>query len=142
VPDLVGLHIAAASSRLRAAGFSGLPALVRSRWVANNNVPAEEVVSQDLDPGMEVDRSTAVPIVVSAGGPATPVPDLPAQAQAHAERLNGFDRSELVLVVDTDAGTAFKTDAWLFGPCAAVDLAYRTFPDPAYGDSCYASDSN
>jgi hypothetical protein len=44
---------------------------------------------------------------------------------------------EKILVVQTDAGTAYKTNALLAGPCAAVQLAYRTFLDPIYGDRCY-----
>ncbi len=71
------------------------------------------------------------------GGPAIVFDDLPAEAHAHAQTLAQFDETEPVLVSATAAGVAYKTDAWLFGPCDAVNAAYRTYADPSYGESCY-----
>jgi hypothetical protein len=135
-PSLVGLTVEEAYDELRKSGFSGRPALVKSRYIASNSVPAGVVVAQDIPPGTVAMPSTAVPIEVSAGGPAVDLQQLPVSTQQVALTLAGFDPEELILVVDTIAGTAFKTDAWLFGPCPAVDAAYRTFPDPEYGTSC------
>ena len=72
------------------------------------------------------------------GGPAVTFDELPDHV---AQWLTSTGRSpfgdEPILVVDTAVGVAYKTDTLLFGPCAAVDAAYRTFQDPIYNDRCY-----
>lgn len=140
-PALVGLTVEEAFDALRSSGFSGQPALVRSRYIANNSTPAGVVIAQDIPPETVVAAGTAVPIEVSAGGPAVESQELPASTQLFALALPGFDPEEPILVVDTAAGIAFKTDRWLFGHCPAVDAAYRTFADPEYGTSCEVASS-
>lgn len=137
VPDLVGLDLEEALGRLRDTGFSGQPALIESRYVANDDIARGVVVAQDVDPGAPLSAAAPVPIEVSAGGPARQLADLPPEARTLAEGLASFDGEEPILEVTTDVGVAYKTDRWLFGPCAAVDAAYRTFADPAYDRQCY-----
>lgn len=136
VPDLIGKTTGQAFDLLRHAGFQG-GALVQSRYIANESVATGTIAAQGVPAGTSVRSYSAVLIEVSAGGPAVKPTGLPRQARDHLARLAGFDPAEPVLIVDTTAGTAYKVDRWLFGPCAAVDEAYRTFADPQYGDSCY-----
>ena len=127
MPDLLGLTYTEAESRLHAGGVEQFD----TRWQALEDVAANVVASQEPAPG----EQGPITLVFSTGGPAVPLVDVPAQAQELARGL--LAPGEQVLVVQTDAGTAYKVDAVLFGPCAAVDAAYRTFLDPQYGSPCY-----
>jgi hypothetical protein len=137
VPDLVGLTVDEAVVELHAAGFSGNPALVDSRYIASDDIEIDTIMRQAPPPGIVVDADDPVAIHVSAGGPAIGFDELPEQARSFASQLPGYDQTEPILASPTEHGTAYKTDAWLFGPCAPVDVAYRTFADPVYGDRCY-----
>jgi hypothetical protein len=137
VPDLVGLTIDEAVTELHDAGFSGNPALFQSRYIASDNVEIDIVMAQEPPPATISDANDAIAIDVSAGGPTISFDELPMQAQSFTSQLPGYDETEPILAASTGHGTAYKTDTWLFGPCAAVDDAYRTFADPAYGDRCY-----
>jgi hypothetical protein len=109
--------------------------LVRS--IANEAVTPDVVFEQS--PAADSPISPDVPIVltVSAGGPVSTYDRLPEAAQALVEDRPEFDPDEPILVVNTPNGTAYKTDGLLFGPCSAVDAAYRTFADGRYDDDCY-----
>ena len=76
-------------------------------------------------------------LVASGGGPTTTVGELPSRTRRFTRSLDGFDTAEPIRIAHTSRGIAYKTDEWLFGPCAAVEAAYRTFQDPTYGDRCY-----
>jgi hypothetical protein len=137
VPDLVGLTVDEAVVELQAAGFNGNPALFQSRYIASDDVELDVVMSQEPPPTTVTGADDPVAIDVSAGGPAISFDELPGQARSFTSQLPGYDKTEPILAVSTGQGMAYKIDAWLFGPCAAVDDAYRTFADPAYGDRCY-----
>jgi hypothetical protein len=104
---------------------------------ANPGVAEGAVVSQDPQPGTQVPEGSLVVVVMSGGGPVTDWASLPAQARTFTDGLMGYHRSEPIRVVQTSAGEAYKTDAWLFGPCPAVARAIATVLDPSYDDRCY-----
>jgi PASTA domain len=137
VPDLAGLDVESAYESLRAAGFTGNPGIVDLHYVADNEVAKNVIIRQEKPPGSLVEPHHEVALFVSAGGPAVGFGELPLEDQAFARGIAGFDEAEPVLVVLTEEGNAYKTDAILFGPCGAVDVAYRTFPDPLYDRRCY-----
>lgn len=132
MPDLVGMSHSQAQEALRAVGIKSW---VEIAYVASDETPKDHVIAQDPEPGEPVASHVGWRLTYSAGGPAVPISDVPAQA---AELLRDrLGPGEQVLVVETEAGTAYKTNALLVGPCAAVDLAYRTFLDPRYDDECF-----
>jgi len=135
VPDLVGLDHDAAFEAVVSAGITNSFAL-DGRWIANNDVPAGVIASQDIDAGARAEPTAAIPVIFSMGGPAVRLNEVPMDAQAHTQSLDRYDKSEPLLVARTTKGDAYNTDEWLFGPCEAVEEAYRTFVDPTYRDSC------
>ena len=137
VPSIVGLRVSDAAELMQRNGFTGVPALFQSRYVANHSVSQDFIVEQDPPPGGTLANNAAIKIIVSAGGPVLPFSALPEPAQAFARSLTGYDTSEPVLLSRTAQGDAYKTDAWLFGPCPAVQSAYRSYLDPAYDRACY-----
>ena len=136
VPGLVGTPISEAGDLLRAAGM--VEPLWNSRWIADDSIPAGIITAQAPSPDTATAPNTTMAITVSAGGPAVTFDDLPDHV---AHWLTSTGRSpfgdEPILVVDTAVGVTYKTDTLLFGPCAAVDAAYRTFQDPIYNDRCF-----
>ncbi|MDQ3825765.1 MAG: PASTA domain-containing protein [Actinomycetota bacterium] len=132
VPDVVGLSGSALDERLSSLGLQD----VWKPWadVASNDAPQGTVLAQYPPAGSSLE-GRRLELTFSAGGPAVDVSQIPPEAAAliAPTLMDG----EKVLVVETEAGTAYKTDALLAGPCAAVRLAYRAFPDPTYGDRCY-----
>ncbi|HXH58878.1 PASTA domain-containing protein [Iamia sp.] len=104
---------------------------------ANEGVAEGAVVSQDPQPGAQVPEGSLVVVVMSGGGPVTDWASLPAEARTFTDGLMGYHRSEPIRLVQTSAGEAYKTDAWLFGPCPAVARAIATVLDPSYDDRCY-----
>ena len=135
MPNLVGKDYESATAALDTAGIS---ADREYRAIANATVPADRLAAQRPAAGQPVPApGTEIVLEFSAGGPTITFAELPARARAFANTLMDYDETELILVTTTAKGVAFKTDAWLFGPCPAVDAAYRTYPDPTYGDKCY-----
>ena len=136
VPGLVGTPISEAADLLRAAGM--VEPGWDSRWIADDSTLAGIITAQAPSPDMTIQPNTTIAITVSAGGPAITFDDLPDHV---AQWLSSTGRSpfgdEPILVVDTAVGVAYKTDTLLFGPCDAVDAAYRTFRDPIYNDRCF-----
>ena len=136
VPKLVGTPVSEAGDLLRAAGM--VEPLWDSRWIADDSIPAGIITAQAPSPDTTIAPFTTIAITVSLGGPAITFDELPDHV---AQWLTSTGRSpfgdEPILVVDTAVGVAYKTDTLLFGPCAAVDAAYRTFQDPTYNDRCY-----
>ena len=136
VPKLVGTPVSEAGDLLRAAGM--VEPLWDSRWIADDSIPAGIITAQAPSPDTTIAPFTTIAITVSRGGPAITFDELPDHV---AQWLTSTGRSpfgdEPILVVDTAVGVAYKTDTLLFGPCAAVDAAYRTFQDPTYNDRCY-----
>jgi hypothetical protein len=154
MPDVTGLEAEEADRAVLAAGLGDGPYDIDRRYIADPGVPSGHVMGQTPLPGAVVDLDVAIVLEISAGGPVVRFDELPPQARSFVDRLDAyeelpgvarsytrdiseFDRAEPILVVTTDQGTAYKTDNWLFGSCAAVDAAYRTFPDPTYNDDCY-----
>lgn len=104
-------------------------------YVASNTVIRDRVVP------VEVRSDGTAKLTVSAGGPAIPLTELPASMLDLLEKGGSRPNpEELVLVVQTSKGPAYKIDALLFGDCEAVDAAFRTFPDPQYGGLCLTDD--
>lgn len=132
VPDLVGLSGNELEERVSGLGLQD----AWKPWasIASNDAPEGTVLAQYPPAGSSLE-GRRIELTFSAGGPAVDVSRIPPEAAAliGPTLMDG----EQVLVVETEAGTAYKTDALLAGPCAAVRLAYRTFPDPTYGDRCY-----
>lgn len=137
VPDIVGIGIGPAAAELERAGFGGGDGFFDAHYVADNDAPGGHIVSQIPAPGSEMRPDERLVVIVSAGGPALALDDIVVAAATLAETLPGFDPTELILARTTSRGVAYKTDAWLFGPCDAVELAGPTFQDPEYGTRCY-----
>ncbi len=137
VPDLVGkthAEVEDVLADLRTQRGSVLE-LTLIRSVASDEAPAGTLIAQHpAANAFTADERSRITLVFSSGGPAVPLEDVPALAAARLR--SGLMPGEQVLRVDTAAGTAWKTDAMLTGPCAAVRLAYRTFLDPQYDDTC------
>jgi hypothetical protein len=132
-PDFVGLTSDELDHRLAVLGME-------DRWrpwahVASNDAPLGTVLAQNPPAGAFLPTGLPVELTISLGGPAVDISQVPEQAAALLEPT--LMDGEKILVVPTAEGVAYKTDALLAGPCAAVRLAYRTFPDPDYGDRCY-----
>ncbi len=104
---------------------------------ANPEVAEGAVVSQDPAPGTEVPEGSLVVVIMSGGGPVMTFDELPPEAQAFTESLAGYRATEPIRRIPTGRGEAYKTDAWLFGPCPAVDDAALTVLDPSYDTRCY-----
>ena len=106
-----------------------------SRWVATGD-PVNTISHVDPPAGTPLDEVDGWTVTVSSGQ-GVPLSDLPTDVQAFAATLEGYDKSESVLVFVTEHGPAYKTDAWLYGTnCDAVDAAYRRFHDPRYDVAC------
>ena len=132
VPHLVGLSDGDLEERL--AGLGLQDAWTPWAYIASNDAPEGTVLAQ-YPPAGDLLEGRRIELTFSAGGPAVDLSQVPPDA---AELIGPtLMDGEKVLVIETEAGTAYKTDALLAGPCAAVRLAYRTFPDPTYGDRCY-----
>ena len=127
MPDLVGMSDSQAQEALTAVGITSW---VEIAYVASEETPKDHVIAQDPEPGEPVASLIGWRLTYSAGGPAVPISDVPAEA---ADLLRGrLGDGEEVLVVETNAGTAYKTNALLVGPCPAVEEAYRMARDPTY----------
>ena len=134
MPDLTGLDGPAAEQAL-----AGYPQTVPRRYVASDSVPVGQLIAQSPEPGAPVSDSAPVVLTFSAGGPAVPLSDVPAEARAVLSGALG--NGERVLVLRTAAGDGYKTDGMLTGPCPVTALLYRNlpFPDPVYDDRCYGA---
>lgn len=104
---------------------------------ATTTVPEGDVVSQDPAPGTPVPEGSLVVVIMSGGGPVTSWPQIPDEARAFTGTLPGYRTTEPIRLVRTSVGEAYKVDAWLYGPCAAVDEAARVLLDPSYDARCY-----
>ncbi len=104
---------------------------------ANPEVAEGAVVSQDPAPGTEVPEGSLVVVIMSGGGPVMAFEELPPEAQAFTASLPDYRPTEPIRRIPTGRGEAYKTDAWLFGPCPAVDDAALTVLDPSYDTRCY-----
>jgi hypothetical protein len=136
MPDVVGKDYDGATAALTAAGI--IHNAVEYRAVANETVPADRVAAQQPAAGQPAPApGVDVVLEISAGGPTITFAALPAKARALARTYARYDTTEPILVTTTAKGVAYKTDLLLFGPCPAVDAAYRTYPDPRYDDECY-----
>ena len=138
VPDLIGMsnvEVEETLANVRTRRGSVLE-LTLIRYIASDDAPVDTLIAQHPSANAStIDERSRITLVFSSGGPAVPLEDVPALAAARLRP--GMVSGEHVLRVDTAAGTAYKTDAMLTGPCAAVRLAYRTFLDPRYDDTCY-----
>lgn len=127
-PDLYGLDPDTAGDKLELAGLQ----LRIGATVAGDDLDEGLIRSQSPPGGGGV-----VVVEVSGGGPVISAADLPPEALALIVDDPQFDPAEPVRVFPTAAGIAYKVDHVLFGPCDAVDLAYRQFLDPRYDNACH-----
>ena len=109
-----------------------------TRSIASDAVPVGVIAAQYPAPGTPLDKiDGGWTLDVSDGGPVTSFDELPPDVADFAQTLDGFERSELIIMRSTAQGITYKTDGWLFGlDCAAVKLAYRTFLDGSYLTAC------
>lgn len=107
-----------------------------TRYIADDTVGAGIVLDQEPPPGVALDTVESWTLTVSAGGPVTSFDDLPPDLRALAASLDGYDRSEPVLVLETDEGVAYKTDEWVLSRNCEDDPAYRRTPDTEYRWAC------
>ncbi|MDX6285687.1 MAG: hypothetical protein QOG53_1172 [Frankiales bacterium] len=137
MPDVGGLTFEGAFAALTAAGLTN-EHHVEFRSIANDDVPINRVAAQSPWAGTPAPEPGAdIVLDISAGGPTITFAELPAKARALARTFARYDATERILVTTTAKGVAYKTDILLFGPCPAVDAAYRTYQDPRYDDTCY-----
>lgn len=102
-----------------------------------DDAPEGTVITQDPAPGTPLSEIDNWMVTVSGGGPVVHFRDLPDDVSAYAQTLAGFDVDEPLVERQTEFGTVYKSDRWLFGlDCAAVDAAYRTFLDARYDTAC------
>lgn len=138
VPDLIGLtnvEVDETLTNVRTQRGSVLE-FTLIRYIASNEAPVNTLLVQHPAAGrFTANERSRIILIFSSGGPAVPLEDVPALAAARLRP--GLMPGEQALLVDTAAGKAYKTDAMLTGPCAAVRLAYRTFLDPQYDNDCY-----
>lgn len=105
-------------------------------WLADDEAPEGTVISQ-VPPAGSVSPDGLSRVVISDGGPTVELYELPAPALDLLPNAEDFGSEFPIRVITTPVGDAYKIDALLFGPCAAVEAAYRTVSDPAYDSDCY-----
>lgn len=102
-----------------------------------DDAPEGTVIAQDPAPGTPLSEIDNWTVTVSGGSPVVRFQDLPDDVRAYTRTLAGFDVDEPLVERQTEFGTVYKSDRWLFGlDCAAVDAAYRTFVDARYDTAC------
>jgi serine/threonine-protein kinase len=82
VPDVVGNRSAVASQRLQNAGFE-----VNIETVQSDDVPDDQVATQDPQPGEEAEEGSTVTIIVSSGPGQATVPGVVGRKQDVAENM-------------------------------------------------------
>lgn len=135
MPDLRGSSLIGAGNKLRDAGLDR-GAVERARWIADPEVAVGTVSAQTPEPGSEVFDFDEVDLVLSSGGPTITWDEVPLTMR---DLLNGVatpDVDEPILVLDTEAGNAYKVDALLFGGCRAVDLTKDSLYDTTFEKFC------
>jgi serine/threonine-protein kinase len=109
VPDVVGLNIADATEELEEAGL-----VVDSERVANDEIAADVVISQDPPGAQRIDEGDTVTLQVSSGVGEVDIPDLSGQLTADAITLLGqlgFEtETEAESSDDIEAGRVIRTD--------------------------------
>lgn len=134
VPPAELVEVPPVQSRISLASF-GLDVRYLDR--ANPAVAEGAVVSQDPAPGVRVPEGSLVVVIMSGGGPVMAWEELSPEARSFTDSIPDYRRTEPIRRVPTDAGEAYKVDAWLFGPCAAVERARPTILDPSFDTTCY-----
>ncbi len=135
LPDLRGARYGDIDDILSASGFVDGSYGVASAWIASNSQPEGRILAQQPEPG-RVPSPVVVQVIVSSGSPVVSFREMPAHVREWVVSLPGFDPAEPIRAMETLAGTAYKTDDWVFGECAAVLLVRNTFADPEYGEEC------
>ncbi len=135
MPDLVGRDLIEVVDLLRDAGLDST-IVSQARWLANPEIPAGAAFMQSPRAGTEVFDINVVGLVMSAGGPVISWDEVPIDLQELIATQYTPDRSEPVLVIETGSGRVYKTDALLFGPCNAVELAQNAFYDRVFDGLC------
>ena len=138
MPDLAGVDVIEVFDLLRDAGLD-TTLVAQSQWIANAEVPAGTVTSQQPAPGVDVFDPNEVSLVMSAGGPVVSWADVPEGLRDMIEDGYTIDRTEPILVVETASGRVYKTDDLLFGPCEGVDQSRNTFYDRSFSGLCQVS---
>jgi hypothetical protein len=98
------------------------------------------VLRQEPPAGTPLSTVSSWSLTVSAGGPAIRLDGAPAIVQAIAATLDGYDANELILIIETEVGLVYKTDAWAISEsCQAVEAIYRVSVDLSYATACPAT---
>ena len=131
LPYLVGIHYSQVEAMLDDI------LSVEYQWVANDTVPFGFIIVQEPDVrGTLGTRGFDLHVTVSAGGPVIKPGELPRDLRAWLITLPGLSsiltEGELITVIRTPNGSAYKTDRHLFGPCSAVRFAFGTLEDDHY----------
>lgn len=137
LPDVEGLTLDQVEQALAQAGWSTRQRRTVSwEWIADDQAPEGTVISQ-VPPAGSTSPDGFSRLVISDGGPTVELHELPAPALDLLPNAEDFGSGFPFRVITTPVGDAYKIDALLFGPCAAVEAAYRTARDPAYDSGCY-----
>ena len=130
ISDLVGADHLEIEARISGQN----PILVK--WIPNDEVPEGIVLSQAPPGGVSIPEYSPIEVEISAGGPILSWPELPQLLKTWISDSNPYWyqylRFETYVGVDTELGTAYKSDALLFGPCGAVRSAFGIFQDEHY----------
>ncbi len=137
MPDLRGSSLIGAGNQLRDAGLDR-KAVERASWIANPQVKVGTVSAQTPPAGAEVFDYDEIDLVLSSGGPTITWDEVPLTMKDLLNEVASPDLDEPILVLNTEAGTAYKTDDLLFGGCTAVDLTKDSLYDREFGKVCPA----
>ncbi len=137
MPNLRGSSLIGAGNQLRDAGLDRR-AVERASWIANPDVTIGTVSAQNPPAGAEVFDYDEIDLVLSSGGPIITWDEVPMTMKDLLNTVGSPNFDEPILVLDTEAGTAYKTDDLLFGDCTAVDLTKDSLYDREFGKLCPA----
>ncbi len=137
MPDLRGSSLIGAGNQLRDAGLDRR-AVERASWIANPQVKVGTVSAQTPPAGAQVFDYDEIDLVLSSGGPTITWDEVPMTMKDLLNEVASPDLDEPILVLNTEAGTAYKIDDLLFGGCMAVDLTKDALYDRTFERVCPA----
>ncbi len=137
MPDLQGSSLIGAGNQLRDAGLDRR-AVDRASWIANPQVKIGTVSAQTPPAGAQVFDYDEINLVLSSGGPTITWDEVPMTMKDLLNEVASPNLDEPILVLNTEAGTAYKIDDLLFGGCTAVDLTKDSLYDRTFEKVCPA----
>jgi hypothetical protein len=135
MPDLRGSSLIGAGNQLRDAGLDRR-VVDRASWIANPQVKIGTVSAQTPPAGAEVFDHDEIDLVLSSGGPTITWDEVPMPMKDLLNEVVSPNLDEPILVLNTEAGTAYKIDDLLFGGCTAVDLTKDSLYDRTFEKVC------